>query len=70
MISFAEVIRQYNGSHTCTRIIISQDYAKLNSDMIAEVIKPLVEAGPFLNVKYVIVEVQLKFNYTISYCKT
>ncbi|RYR25682.1 hypothetical protein Ahy_B02g059626 [Arachis hypogaea] len=30
------VIRRYNGSHTCTKTTISQDHAKLNSDMIAE----------------------------------
>ncbi|XP_016185791.1 uncharacterized protein LOC107627473 [Arachis ipaensis] len=37
--------------------------------MIAEVIKPLVEADPSLKVKSVIVEVQSKFNYTTSYRK-
>ncbi|RYR32085.1 hypothetical protein Ahy_B01g057083 [Arachis hypogaea] len=33
---FCWVIRRYNGSHTCSRITISQDYAKINSDMIVE----------------------------------
>ncbi|XP_025661927.1 uncharacterized protein [Arachis hypogaea] len=37
--------------------------------MIAEVIKPLVETDPSLKVKYVIAEVQSKFNYTTSYRK-
>ncbi|RYQ93406.1 hypothetical protein Ahy_B09g099684 [Arachis hypogaea] len=59
----------YNSSHTYTRTIICQDHAKLNSDMIAEVIKPFVEVDPSLKVKFVIVEVQSKFNYTTSYCK-
>ncbi|KAL4288359.1 hypothetical protein AHAS_Ahas19G0278300 [Arachis hypogaea] len=63
------VIRRYNGSHTCTQSTISQDHAKLDSDTIAEAIKPLVEAGPSIKVKSVINEVQSKFNYTISYCK-
>ncbi|XP_072062169.1 uncharacterized protein [Arachis hypogaea] len=66
---FCWVIRRYNGSHTCSRITISQDYAKINSDMIVEVIKPLVEVDPSLEVKSVITEVQSKFNYTISYYK-
>ncbi|XP_057746855.1 uncharacterized protein LOC130966107 [Arachis stenosperma] len=63
------VIRRYNGSHTCIRANISQDHSKLDSITIAEVIKPLVEADPSLKVKSVIVEVQSKFNYTVSYRK-
>ncbi|XP_057734837.1 uncharacterized protein LOC130950350 [Arachis stenosperma] len=66
---FCWVIRQYNGSHTCSRTTISQDHAKINSDMIAKAIKPLVEVDPSLKVKSVIAEVQSKFNYTISYRK-
>nr|XP_025611390.1 uncharacterized protein LOC112704016 [Arachis hypogaea] len=63
------VIRRYNGSHTCTRAMISQDHSKLDSLTIAEAIKPLVEADPSLKVKSVIAEVQSKFKYTISYRK-
>ncbi|XP_016168635.1 uncharacterized protein LOC107611194 [Arachis ipaensis] len=63
------VIRRYNGSHTCTRATISQDHSKLDSNSIAEAIKPLVEADPSIKVKSVIAEVQSKFNYTISYRK-
>ncbi|XP_072086577.1 uncharacterized protein [Arachis hypogaea] len=37
-------IRRYNGSHTCTRATISQDHSKLDSDTIADAIKPLIEA--------------------------
>ncbi|RYR57758.1 hypothetical protein Ahy_A05g023463 [Arachis hypogaea] len=47
------VIRRYNGSHTCTRATISQDHSKLDSNTIAEAIKPSA------------VEVQ----YTVSYRK-
>ncbi|RYR20117.1 hypothetical protein Ahy_B03g065202 [Arachis hypogaea] len=61
------VIRRYNGSHTCTRSTISQDHAKLDSETIAEAIKPLVEADPSIKVKSVIAEVQSKFNYTITW---
>ncbi|XP_016195870.1 uncharacterized protein LOC107636914 [Arachis ipaensis] len=62
-------IRRYNGSHTCIRATISQYHSKLDSNTIAEVIKPLVEVDPFIKVKSVIAKVQSKFNYTISYCK-
>ncbi|RYR60592.1 hypothetical protein Ahy_A04g017643 [Arachis hypogaea] len=34
------VIRRYNGSHTCTKATISQDHSKLDSNTIAESIKP------------------------------
>ncbi|RYR20283.1 hypothetical protein Ahy_B03g065390 [Arachis hypogaea] len=39
-------IRRYNGKHTCTMGTISQDHAKLDSDTIADAIRPLVEADP------------------------
>ncbi|XP_016185374.1 uncharacterized protein LOC107627005 [Arachis ipaensis] len=63
------VIRRYNDSHTYTRATISQDHSKLDSNTIAEAIKPLVEADLSLKVKSVIAEVQSKFNYTVSYRK-
>ncbi|RYR31944.1 hypothetical protein Ahy_B01g056892 [Arachis hypogaea] len=43
---------------------ISPDYSKLDSDTVAKAKKPLVEIDPSLKVKYIIVEVQPKFNYT------
>ncbi|XP_057730251.1 uncharacterized protein LOC130945559 [Arachis stenosperma] len=46
-----------------------RDHSKLDSNTIAETIKPLVEADPSLKVKSVIAEVQSKFNYTVSYQK-
>ncbi|XP_025674583.1 uncharacterized protein [Arachis hypogaea] len=62
-------IRRYNGKYTCTVGMISQDHAKLDSDTIADAIRPLVESDPSIKVKSVIVEVQLRFNYTVSYRK-
>ncbi|RYQ80375.1 hypothetical protein Ahy_Scaffold1g106832 isoform A [Arachis hypogaea] len=56
-------IKRYNGKHTCTMGTISQDHAKLDSDTIADAIRPLVEADPSIKVKSVIAEVQGKFNY-------
>ncbi|XP_025607294.1 uncharacterized protein [Arachis hypogaea] len=48
---------------------ISQDHAKLDSNTIADAIRPLVEADPSIKVKSIIAEVQSRFNYTISYHK-
>ncbi|RYR13413.1 hypothetical protein Ahy_B04g070428 isoform A [Arachis hypogaea] len=48
---------------------ISQDHSKLDSNTVAEAIKPLVEVDPSIRVKSVIAEVHAKFNYTISYRK-
>ncbi|RYR67981.1 hypothetical protein Ahy_A03g014453 [Arachis hypogaea] len=56
--------RRYNGKHMCTMGTISQDHAKLDSDTIVNAI-----SIPSIKVKFIIVEVQSKFNYTISYCK-
>ncbi|RYR06597.1 hypothetical protein Ahy_B05g073910 isoform A [Arachis hypogaea] len=63
-------IRRYNGSHTCTIDIISQDHSKLDSDTIVDAIRLLVETDPYLKIRVVTTDVQLKFNYTISYRKT
>ncbi|RYQ84022.1 hypothetical protein Ahy_B10g102914 [Arachis hypogaea] len=62
-------IRRYNGKRTCTMGTISQDHAKLDSDTIADAVKLLVEADPSIKVKSIIIEVQSKFNYTVSYHK-
>ncbi|XP_025627808.1 uncharacterized protein [Arachis hypogaea] len=62
-------IRRYNGKHTYTVDTISQDHAKLDSDTIADAIRPLVKVDPSIKVKSVIAEVQCRFNYTVSYRK-
>ncbi|RYR79203.1 hypothetical protein Ahy_A01g004039 isoform A [Arachis hypogaea] len=62
-------IRRYNGRHTCSMRVISQDHSKLDSDTVAEAIRPLVETDPSIKVKSIIAEVQSRFNYTISYRK-
>ncbi|XP_016199368.1 uncharacterized protein LOC107640357 [Arachis ipaensis] len=62
-------IRRYNGRHMCTMGVISQDHSKLDSDTVAEAIRPLVETDPSIKVKSIIAEVQSRFNYTISYRK-
>ncbi|RYQ93039.1 hypothetical protein Ahy_B09g099300 [Arachis hypogaea] len=39
-------IRRYNGRHTCSMGMISQDHSKLDSDTIVEAMKSLVESNP------------------------
>ncbi|RYQ94230.1 hypothetical protein Ahy_B08g089108 [Arachis hypogaea] len=63
------VYERYNDKHTCTMGTILQDDAKLESDTIADVISPLVEADPSIKIKSIIAEVQSRFNYTVSYRK-
>ncbi|RYR44745.1 hypothetical protein Ahy_A08g041026 [Arachis hypogaea] len=43
------------------------DHSKLDSGTVAEAIRSLVETNPSINVKSIIVKVQSRFNYTISY---
>ncbi|RYR15925.1 hypothetical protein Ahy_B04g072892 [Arachis hypogaea] len=62
-------VRGYNDIHTCTIAIISHGHLNLDSNTIAEAIKPLVEAGPSIKVRFVITDVQSKFNYTLIYHK-
>ncbi|RYQ83239.1 hypothetical protein Ahy_B10g101886 [Arachis hypogaea] len=59
----------YNDRHTCTIGTISQDHSKLDSDTVAEAIRPLVETDSSIKVKSIIAEVQSRFNYTISHRK-
>ncbi|RYR39309.1 hypothetical protein Ahy_A09g044817 [Arachis hypogaea] len=60
-MKYCQEIRRYNSSHTCTRVTISQDHSKLDSNTIAEAIKSLIEANPSIKLKSVIAEVQSKF---------
>nr|XP_025648152.1 uncharacterized protein LOC112743154 [Arachis hypogaea] len=62
-------IRRYNGKHTYTMNTISQDHAKLDSHIIAEAIRSLVEVDPSIKVKSIIAEIPSRFNYTVSYRK-
>ncbi|XP_057733903.1 uncharacterized protein LOC130949097 [Arachis stenosperma] len=66
---YAKCTQYGSGCDWLIRATISQDHSKLDSNTIAEAIKPLVEADPSINVKSVIAEVQSKFNYTVSYRK-
>nr|XP_025625118.1 uncharacterized protein LOC112717245 [Arachis hypogaea] len=67
--SSREVVIKAIKEYTIRRSVDYRDHSKLDSNTIAEAIKPLVEADPSLKVKSVIAEVQSKFNYTVSYRK-
>ncbi|RYQ98584.1 hypothetical protein Ahy_B07g086333 [Arachis hypogaea] len=56
-------IRRYNGKNMCTMGMISQEHAKLDSNTIADAIRPLIEVNPSVKVRSIIEEVQSKFNY-------
>ncbi|RYR07620.1 hypothetical protein Ahy_B05g075018 [Arachis hypogaea] len=50
----------------CIMGIILQDHFKLDSDIVAEAIRPLVEIDPFLKVKFIIAEVQPGYSGTME----
>ena len=60
-------IRKYNSPHTYTVVMISQGHIKLDTDMIAQHIAPLVQADSSYKVKLLIAAIQSQFRYTISY---
>ncbi|RYR19465.1 hypothetical protein Ahy_B03g064240 [Arachis hypogaea] len=64
-LEFSEYANMGEGNVAVEDGTISQDYAKLDSDTIADGIRLLVEVNPSIKVKSVIVEVQSKFNYTV-----
>ena len=47
--------------------MISQDHTKLDADMIAQHIDPMILANPSFKVKLVIVEIQSRYKYTLTY---
>ncbi|RYR25053.1 hypothetical protein Ahy_B02g058692 [Arachis hypogaea] len=63
--SFRKVVITTMKDYTIHRGVDYRDYSKLNSNIIVEAIKSLVEVDPSIKVKSVIVE----FNYIISYHK-
>ncbi|RYQ97515.1 hypothetical protein Ahy_B08g093579 [Arachis hypogaea] len=58
---FCWEIRRYNGSHTCTRATISQDHSKLDSNTVAEAIKPL---APYLQKLIVNIDMIVTITFT------
>ncbi|XP_058766794.1 uncharacterized protein LOC131640416 [Vicia villosa] len=63
------MITKVSGQHTCTLVAITQDHRKLNSNIISDSIKRLIQEDASLKVKHIIAHICEKFNYTISYKK-
>ncbi|PPS06638.1 hypothetical protein GOBAR_AA14009 [Gossypium barbadense] len=62
-------IRKIEGPHTCTTARMSQDYRKLNAKTICNCIIPLVKESPTIPVSTLIVDLQARFKYKVSYRK-
>ncbi|RYR47081.1 hypothetical protein Ahy_A07g033008 [Arachis hypogaea] len=70
-------IRRYNGSHTCTRFTISQDHSKLDSKIVTEAIKRLVEVDPSIKVScfdrenevFEVREMPSRVEYAVDLCQ-
>ncbi|XP_058787313.1 uncharacterized protein LOC131661723 [Vicia villosa] len=63
------MITKVSGQHTCSSVAITQDHRKLNSNIISDSIKRLIQEDASLKVKHIIAHICEKFNYTISYKK-
>ncbi|XP_039118838.1 uncharacterized protein LOC120254943, partial [Dioscorea cayenensis subsp. rotundata] len=62
-------ITKYNGPHTCTAAMVSQDHSKLDSNMISRCIQALVKEKPSINVSVLIAEIRNRYGYTPTYRK-
>lgn len=63
------VITKVSGPHTCMSSTMSQDHRKLDSNLIFNNIKSLINSDASLKVKHIIAHIRETFNYTISYKK-
>nr|XP_004515453.1 uncharacterized protein LOC101505981 [Cicer arietinum] len=62
-------IGKLNVSHTCTNSALSQDHAKLNSNIICQSIMQVVKVDPSIKVKVIVAQIRVLHNYTFSYKK-
>ncbi|XP_050918710.1 uncharacterized protein LOC127136159 [Lathyrus oleraceus] len=63
------VITKVSGPHTCMSSTMSQDHRKLDSNLICNSIKSLINSDASLKVKHIITHIRETFNYTIFYKK-
>ncbi|XP_052885335.1 uncharacterized protein LOC128293829 [Gossypium arboreum] len=61
-------IKKYKGPHTCIDGV-SQDHLKMDSDMIANLILPTLNANPQTSVSVLIANIRSQLKYTPSYHK-
>ncbi|KAK5783008.1 hypothetical protein PVK06_037515 [Gossypium arboreum] len=62
-------IRKFVGPHTCTSTRMTEDHRKLDSKTICTCIMPMVKDMPTIKVSVLIVEIQARFQYRVSYQK-
>ncbi|KAE8661554.1 hypothetical protein F3Y22_tig00113725pilonHSYRG00965 [Hibiscus syriacus] len=63
------VITRYNGSHTCLRNSIEQDHRLLDSDVICEYVKAMVEKDPRISCSVLAASIRSQFGYQVKYGK-
>ncbi|KAE8688544.1 Proline-rich receptor-like protein kinase PERK13 [Hibiscus syriacus] len=63
------VITRYNGPHTCLRNFIEQDHRLLDSDVICEYVKAMVEKDPRISCSVLAASIQSQFGYQVKYGK-
>ncbi|KAK5792549.1 hypothetical protein PVK06_033664 [Gossypium arboreum] len=62
-------IRKFVGPHTCTSTRMTEDHRKLDSKTICTCIMPMVKDMPTIKVSVLIAEIQVRFQYRVSYRK-
>ncbi|XP_017640144.1 uncharacterized protein LOC108481536 [Gossypium arboreum] len=62
-------IRKFVGPHTCTSICMTEDHGKLDSKTICTFIMPMVKDMPTIKFSVLIAEMQVRFQYQVSYRK-
>ncbi|XP_016747576.2 uncharacterized protein [Gossypium hirsutum] len=62
-------IQKLEGRHTCTVARMSQDHRKLGAKSICNCIMPLVKDIPIILVSALIIDMQTRFQYRVSYRK-
>ncbi|KAK5804044.1 hypothetical protein PVK06_031693 [Gossypium arboreum] len=62
-------IRKFVGPHTCTSTRMTEDHRKLDSKTICMCIMPMVKDMPTIKVSVLIAEIQVRFQYRVSYRK-
>ncbi|KAF7831782.1 uncharacterized protein G2W53_014115 [Senna tora] len=63
------LIRKYDGNHCCAAPSVSQDHNKLDSDIIAGLIRGMVERSADVPMSQIIQRVKEEYQFTVSYRK-
>lgn len=61
------MIKKCTSLDTCVVMGVSQDHPRLNSDIIADIILPIVKASPWVVILVLIVNICSQYKYTPTY---